>query len=173
MGLNLNFGAVKEKIILISIDDDSIDWEASSFKDEYTDPEGKSFVGVEAKKAQYKKDYDVSKLAFDAQKKPTCFVFKNPERYEIGTKLTDIFVSCSGIVTKKEPIISDINKRIWNQFFVGYFDGKPEEFNSNDTVTFLQKPFVNGNIKEDFLQAIYQVTVLDEMSNALQSRKKN
>jgi len=173
MSLNLNFGAVKEKIILISISDDSIDWEASSFKDEYTNTEGKSFFGVEAKKEQYKKDYDVSKLAFDTQKKPTCFVFKNPERYEIGTKLTDIFVSCSGIVTKKEPVISDINKRICIQFFVGYFDGKPEEFNSSDTLTFLQKPFVNGNIKEDFLQAIYQVTVLDELSNALQSRKKN
>jgi len=177
MALNLNSGVVKEKTILISVNDPSIDWDSTQFEEDFKakeeEEEERALSGVEAKKAHYKKGYDITKLAFFVDQTPTCFIFKNPERYEVGAKLTDIFVSCAGVISKKEPIISDINKRIWNNFFVGYYDGRPQDVENTATTLLVQKPFINGNIKPDFLQSLYQIGILDELANGLQSRKKN
>jgi len=172
MAIAITCGKLLEKIILISVLDDSIDWDSSLFEEEYKNEEI-SLTGTEAKKAHYQKTYDISKLKFLDGKIPTCFIFKNPERYEIGSKLTDIFVRCSGVVTKKEPVISEIHEKLWSLAFIGHVDAKPQDISlAGDTLTMLQKPFISGNLTSDFIQVMYQAGVLEELSNAVQARKK-
>ena len=172
MAIAINCGKIQEKIILISKFDDAIDWDSSLFDEEFKNDD-ETILGLEAKKAHYSKSYDISKLKFLDGKVPTCFVFKNPEKYEIGSKLTDIFVRASGVVTKKEPTISEIHEKLWHMTIVGYIDADPKNVTlSGEPITLLQKPIVNGNLNADFLQAMYQTGILEELSNALQTRKK-
>jgi len=171
MAINLSSVSIPKHISIISVVDEAIDWENSDFESEYSENE-KELSGVEAKKAHYLKSHDLNKIKFLDKAMPTFFVFKNPNRFEFGSKITDIIVQCSGMINKKEPTISDIHKRIWNLLFVGYYEGALSNLNSDNVTQLLQKPFLNGNITDDFLQVLFANDILEELSNAVQNLKK-
>jgi hypothetical protein len=171
MAINLSNVSISKHIALISAVDEAIDWDLSTLEETYNENE-KTLSGNEAKKAHYFKSHDLQKLAFLSDTLPTIFVFKNPNLFEFGAKITDIIVQCSGMMNKKEPTLSEIHKRIFNLLFVGYYEGVLVNFNNDNVTQLLKKPFLNGNITDDFLQAMYANDILDELSNAVQNLKK-
>jgi len=165
----------KEKeIIILSVEDEAIDWENSDFPDVYSSEESEDeFEGIEAKKKHYANTLEISNIVFFDGKKPTCFVFKNPKIMENANAIEDLTINSLGILKKKKAEFSQISLGVWKKLFVGHFDGFPHEYNNENTRTLLQKPFSNGNLNSSFLDTIFELGILKEIAAYITNLKKS
>lgn len=158
----------KQHIDFVSVEDDAIDWEKSfpdvhTFQSPYDDEE--VLEGVDAKKEHYKDLGYPSELliAKDGSCSPfTIFRFKNPSILANKQKLETIqSTSMFSLDPRKKAAPGELDAKIWQSFFVGYF---PEGVEAGTMLDCRR----NGNITQEYLQGFSNAGVLKEFTIAIQ-----
>jgi hypothetical protein len=148
---------------IVSVHDSAIDWNGSYANQDIAREDDESVE--EAKKRMYRESHDDAMLAWNDQPpyggdEPTVFVFRHPRIAEVREAIQGKLLNLQGVGGKQSDP-GRIAREVLNAAFIGTAAGIGGEVSE----AIRQK----NRLPEDYIQALIDASVLDELSGAVLS----